>query len=133
MLLFPWLEPLVGPLTRPALILVAGAVCLARLRRASNPWELAAFVGTVFVCTSPTVHPWYVLWAVVPSLWCGRVAWAAASTPLLMSYGALLGLDPATGAWAVHPSLWWLTWGGAAAAALVARRWAQTAPTPTKV
>lgn len=130
-LLFPWLEPIIGSWTRLVLILVAAGACLLGLARMRHPAAFAALVGTVFLCTSPTVHPWYVLWAVVPSLWCGRVGWAAASTPLLLAYGALLGLDPDTGSWDVPAELWWITWGGAAVAAALARRWAKFAPSPT--
>jgi hypothetical protein len=78
-------------------------------------WRVA---GTAFVLLSPTVHPWYVLWAVVPDLACGRRGWAWASVALSGSYLVLLAYDPTTDRWSEAPWLWWVTWGPAVVALL---------------
>lgn len=106
---YPWLEPLGSAVRWPMIALGAG-VGLGALRRSADPGAVWATVGATFVLLSPTVHPWYVLWALVPSLLCGRRGWAWASLPLLCSYTVLLAYDPATGRWAEAPWLWWITW-----------------------
>jgi len=109
---FAWtlLSPILGSATRPTLLALGAAVGLASLVRRTEPLRVWHDVATAFVLLSPTVHPWYVLWAVVPDLLLGRRAWAAASVWLWGSYLVLLTYDPATGSWAEAPWLWWLTW-----------------------
>jgi hypothetical protein len=107
---WPLIEPWLGTATRPVLVaagLVATGVAVARTRDPARVWSVAA---TSFVLLSPTVHPWYVSWALVPDLLRGRIAWAAASIPLLGSYAVLSTVDPATGGWTEQPWLWWVTW-----------------------
>ncbi|HHO54738.1 MAG TPA: hypothetical protein ENK18_28675 [Deltaproteobacteria bacterium] len=106
---YPWLEPL-GPAVRWPLVGLGASVGALALWRHTDPGEVWALVGAAFVLLSPTVHPWYVLWALVPSLLCGRRGWAWASLPLLGSYAVLLAYDPQTGQWAEAPWLWWITW-----------------------
>jgi alpha-1,6-mannosyltransferase len=119
---YPWLSPLLGEATRPLLLAAAaGAVGVTGLRL-RDPAAVWAVAGTVFCLTSPTVHPWYVLWALVPSLFLGRGEWALASIGSLFSYGVLAGFDPETGRWTEVPGLWWVVWGTAAAGAVAGRR-----------
>jgi hypothetical protein len=118
---FPWLAPALGGATRPALAAVAVAVVLGAHARWRDPAVLWAVSGTVFCLTSPTVHPWYVAWALVPSLFLGRGEWALASIGSLLSYRVLLGFDAATGTWTEVPGSWWLVWGTAAIGAILGR------------
>jgi len=108
------LRPLLGEAARPVLVLVACAIMLAGWWRETDPTRLWLWAGTTFVLFSPTVHPWYLLWALVPSLLVGSPVWGAAAIPLLASYLVLrTTADP--GGWAEQ---WWLapvTWGGALA------------------
>lgn len=118
---FAWafVGPLAGGLARPILVLAGAAWSLRALRRHPRPEALWAAIASAFVLLSPTVHPWYVLWAVVPDLLCGRRGWALASVALSGSYLVLLAYDPTTGRWAEAPWLWWVTW----MPALVALGW----------
>jgi alpha-1,6-mannosyltransferase len=109
-LLYPWLAPWVGSGTRPVLIAVGASATIYAWARYREPLLVWSVVGTTFLFTSPTVHPWYVVWALVPSLMTGSRAWAWASLPLMGSYSVLLAFDPVTGAWSEAPWLWWSTW-----------------------
>ena len=88
-----------GSLTRPLLIAVGVGVCLWAWRRRSDPAEVALWAGGAFVLLSPTVHPWYVLWAWVPALICGVRAWSVLATLVLLSYAVLASYDPLTSTW----------------------------------
>ena len=109
---FAWtlLHPVLGTSTRATLLAVGASVGLWSLARRRDPLHVWHDLATAFVFLSPTLHPWYVLWAVVPDLFLGRRAWAAASVWLSGSYLVLATFDPATGAWAEAPWLWWVTW-----------------------
>lgn len=121
-LLFPLLEPVLGGATRP-LLAAGGAVAVAAAwwvhRAPLGAWAVA---GATFVLLSPTVHPWYLLWPLVPALMRDRWGWAAASVPMLGSYAVLVGLDPVTGAWEMPWWLPWITW-PPALVALAAAAW----------
>ena len=132
-LVFSWVEQTEAEraLARPLLVAIGAAIGLLALVRERDPGRLWAVVGGAFVLLSPTVHPWYVLWALVPALLCERWGWAAAGVALLASYTVLAAFDPATGRWSEAPWLWWATWGPAVPALLVARYrsdWSATAP-----
>jgi alpha-1,6-mannosyltransferase len=109
-LLYPWLAPWLGTGTRPVLIAMGVLATIYAWARYRDPVLVWMVVGTTFLFTSPTVHPWYVVWALVPSLMMGSRAWAWASLALMGSYSVLLAFDPATGSWAEAPWLWWSTW-----------------------
>jgi hypothetical protein len=115
---FAWtfLEPVLGPSTRWALLATGAAVGWWTWRRRLGPAEAWVAVGSAFALLSPTMHPWYLVWAVVPALWLGDRRWAAASVPLMGSYAILWCFDPVTGRWDEAPWLWWLTWGPAVVA-----------------
>ena len=115
-LLHPWLAPILGSATRPVLIGVAAAVVGLSIQRHRDPLETLAVAGAAIVLTSPTVHPWYALWALWPALALGRWGWALATVPLLGAYAVLTTYDPATRAWSEPVWLWWLTWPPALAA-----------------
>lgn len=134
---FAWtlVRPWLGEMTRPALLL-AGAIAVGvALVRQRDPVRVWAAAGTAFVLLSPTAHPWYALWALVPALWLGRWGWAVASVALVGSYAVLLGFDPAAGTWTEPEWLWAITWGPAtlALSAEVLRSWwaSRNDPSPT--
>lgn len=91
------------PARRLALGLGAAVVGLAVWRR-RDPAEVALWAGGAFVLLSPTVHPWYVLWAWVPALLCGVRSWTVLATLVPLAYVVLGTLDLATSTW--HEALW---------------------------
>lgn len=102
-------EPLLGRLARPTLMGIGALFSLAILTSRRDALRTWLAVGSAFVLLTPTVHPWYLLWVVVPSLACRRWGWAAASGALLGSYAVLATLNSA-GGW--HEPSWLrpLTW-----------------------
>lgn len=109
-LFHPWIEPVLGAAARPLLVGIGALACGLAAWRTRDPLELWMVGGAAFVLLSPTVHPWYVLWALVPSLLLGRRDWAAAAVFLFGGYAVLLGFDPETGRWQEPWWLWWATW-----------------------
>ena len=83
-LVFTWLQGGDDETLRRILMLVGGAVTLAALLRHTEPARVWSAAGAAFVLLSPTVHPWYALWAVVPSLLCARWGWSVAGVALLV-------------------------------------------------
>ena len=102
--LFTLLEALLGPSAR-AVALALGALLLLRAARIyADPARIALWAGGLFVLLSPTVHPWYLLWAWVPALICGVRAWTVLATLVPLSYAALASYDPTTSSW---EEPWW--------------------------
>lgn len=108
-----WLvSPLPDTAIRPVLGLIGlVAVVWATLRSTSvhGAWLV---VGAAFVVVTPTAHPWYLMWVVVPALLTRRWAWVAACIPLMCSYAVLLSLHDG-GTWTEQPWLLPMTWGPA--------------------
>jgi hypothetical protein len=119
-LLYPWLTPVLGAQGARLLLLALGGVAVAAAARLPflHAWRT---VGAAFVFLSPTVHPWYLLWVLVPDLMLGQRGWAGGAVLYLGAYGVLRGLD-SSGAWLVGPELWWLTWPPLLLAVLAGRR-----------
>jgi hypothetical protein len=107
--LFPWLALVVGDHARAVLLILAsaGAIWALRAKTSEDTWLR---IGSAFVLLSPTVHPWYVLWALVPSLLLARWEWAVAAVFLQGSYLVLHTLQP-DGTWNEGSWLWIATWG----------------------
>ena len=80
------------------------ALAWVRLR---DPARVALWVGGAFVLLSPTVHPWYLLWAWVPALVCGVRSWSLLVVLAPLSYAALASYDPSTSHW-TEPA--WPAW-----------------------
>jgi len=106
---FPVLVAIVGWPARYLLIVVGLGVGVWTVARNMDPVKTWFWVGSAFVLLSPTVHPWYVLWALVPALLIGSWGWAAAAIPLLGAYAVLGTLDEA-GGWSEGLWLWAATW-----------------------
>jgi hypothetical protein len=94
---------------RPVLFAVGVGVGVLTIWRDLDPVRTWLWIGTAFVLLSPTVHPWYLLWALVPSLLCGSWGWSLATLPLLGAYSVLWTLSDG-GTWHEPGWLWWLTW-----------------------
>lgn len=107
-LVAPLLRPVTGDATRVVLgaLGLGVAITAATRRDARWTWWITA---TGFLVLSPTVHPWYALWALPASLVLGRRDWALGALGLQVGYLVLATFD-ATGAW--HPPGWLtpLTW-----------------------
>jgi hypothetical protein len=121
-LLYPWLRLAIGGAARPLLAATGVAVVGFTWLRAPSPTTAWLWVGTAFVALTPTAHPWYGLWALVPGIAAGRTGWALAGVSVVGAYGVLASFDAATGAWAEQPWLWWITWVPALAAIALDRR-----------
>lgn len=119
---FALLRPLLGG--EGARLAVAGAfagLLGSLLVRSRDPARACAALGLGFVLLSPTVHPWYGLWAVawlplVPSPAAGLVG---ALLPL--SYVVLVGYSPGDAAsWSLPTWVPWVEYAPVVAALLVA-------------
>lgn len=102
--LFSLFEMGLGTYARPAAIGIAGLLLLRAVRVHTDPARIALWAGGLFVLFSPTVHPWYVLWAWVPALLCGVRSWTVLATLVPLSYAALASYDPITSSW---EEPWW--------------------------
>ena len=127
---FAILFPVLGTWTRPILAGAGLLVLGVGLRKQLELCRLALWVCGASILLSPTVHPWYVLWAWVPALLCHNRAWTAMASLVPLSYVALLTLDENTGQWA--PPLWpslviYGIFGGVAAAQFLQSRQVKTA------
>ncbi len=107
-----------GPAARPLLALSGAAVGIGVALRARHVGTAWAVMGVTFVAITPTMHPWYLLWALIPTLALGRREVAAAAVFVPVSYGVLATWDEATGTWSAGPALWAATWLPALAAAV---------------
>ncbi len=105
--LYAILAQLLGDLARPVVVSLWMLAVVVALRRGKNLARVALWAGGAFVLLSPTVHPWYVLWAWLPALLCGVRAWSILATLIPLSYVVLSSYDATTGAW-MEPR--WLPW-----------------------
>ncbi len=123
---WPLLEPVLGDdIARRVLLVVgAAAVAWALLTRRSRA-SLLLWTCGAFVLLSPTVHPWYVLWPLVPALWLGAEAWA-----WLAALAPLAYLVWADGTWHEDPWVRTAIWAGFAVAAAIVRWRRFTRPGP---
>ena len=106
---FPAVETLLGDPVRSRLFVatVIVGVWLAASCRWRDPVRATFWAAAVAVLLSPTVHPWYLLWAWVPALVIGARAWAILATTGPLGYLVFVGFDPSTGQWQ-EPG--WLVW-----------------------
>ncbi len=108
-----WLvSPLPFWMMRPALGLVA---VTAMTWATWKSWTLHGawlIFGTAFLFVTPTAHPWYLMWVVIPALLSRQWEWVAASIPLMCSYAVLLSLHDG-GTWTEQIWLLPVTWGPA--------------------
>lgn len=76
--------------------LVVAALAVARC---GHDTRRGLWVFGAFVVLSPTVHPWYGLWPLLPALLLDVAAWVWLAVLLPLAYVVLASMDPATGAW----------------------------------
>jgi len=102
--LFPAFEWVFGAYARPVAMGVGLLLIVRAVLIHSDPARIALWAGGAFVLLSPTVHPWYVLWAWVPALLCGVRSWTLLATLVPLSYASLASYDPMTSIW---EEAWW--------------------------
>ena len=73
--LFPLAERLFPEHARPLLQLAGALTVLGISLRSRDPARIALWTTGAFVCLSPTVHPWYVLWPLAAALLNASSAW----------------------------------------------------------
>ncbi|HJN77960.1 MAG TPA: glycosyltransferase 87 family protein [Myxococcota bacterium] len=106
--LFPLLVRLFGEHARYVGVGIGALYCLYAAWRLKDPAALLMHVAAALVLLSPVVHPWYVLWILVPALLRGAWAWVLLASTTLLSYAVLIGYDPAlAGSWE-EPA--WVVW-----------------------
>jgi len=98
-LVFSWMEAGLGADARWVCMGLGVLLVLRAMRVCRLPEHVALWAGGVFVILSPTVHPWYVLWAWVPALLCGVRSWTLLATMAPLSYLVFLTYDPGTQRW----------------------------------
>jgi hypothetical protein len=76
--------------------------------RSRDPGRVMLWSAGAWVCLSPTVHPWYVLWPLVAALWNGSTAWTVLAVTVPVAYRVLGTIDPATGAWQEEMATRWV-------------------------
>lgn len=106
------LHPLLGllgtePTTRRVLESAGILVVVGILARSQDRGRIAVWTFGAFVLLSPTVHPWYVLWPLLASLWNRQRAWVVLAVTVPLAYQVLGSYDPATSSW--HEA-WWPRW-----------------------
>lgn len=90
---FALLDLVFGTWARPVAAVLGAGVAGAAILRLRDPARMALWVGSGFVLLSPTVHPWYLLWAWVPALVIGVRAWTVLAVLGPLSYLVFVGGD----------------------------------------
>jgi len=98
---FPMLLNLIGDpgAARGVGVGLGALLCAAAAWRLRDPARLSLFVAACLILLSPVVHPWYMLWALVPALAVGAWPWVVLASTALLSYLVLGTYDPSTNAW----------------------------------
>ena len=131
--LYPLLSGFLGAgLARTLLIAVGLLITVGVWVRVRDPGRVAVWGLGAFVCLSPTVHPWYVLWVLAAGLYLGLRSWALLAALMPLAYLVLGTLDPATGRWEESG---WVRWAiylpfYAASGLEGWRRWSRPGPWP---
>lgn len=104
--IYPLLAAAIGDpsLARRVLQGVGVVVVATALWRGATPARLALWTFGSFVALSPTVHPWYGLWPLLPALLLGIRAWIWLAALLPLTYVVLASYQAETGGW-TEP--WW--------------------------
>lgn len=93
-LLYPAIDALAPEHGRTVAVGLGAIWCGVWAWRARDPaaWMLA--VSAALILLSPVVHPWYLLWPLLPAMVLGRWEWAALATVGALPYLVLVGYDP---------------------------------------
>lgn len=124
-LIYPWLEPIFGSIWYRRIGFAAGGITVLSVwvfahGRPATAWLICAIA---FTALTPTMHPWYGLWFLIPSLLCRSWSGAVAGISLLGGYSVLATFDASSGRWTETPSLWALTWTPALVAVSIEIYW----------
>lgn len=124
--IWPWLAAVVGDGPARVALGAAGlAVAGWALATRRRPASAFLWVTGTFVLVSPTVHPWYTLWPLVPALWLGVEAWAWLAALAPLAYLVWSG-----GTWHEEAAVRTALWLGFALAAIVVAWRRLTRPGP---
>ncbi len=105
--LFRPLELVFGEHARSVAVALGAAWCVGAATVCRDPARLLMHVGGALVLLSPVVHPWYLLWPLVPALVRGVWPWAVLASTGLLSYAVLGSYDVDTSSWS-EPT--WVVW-----------------------
>ena len=98
-LVYSLMTPILGDSARWVAMAIGAVVVVRAIRVHWLPERVALWTCGAFVILSPTVHPWYLLWAWAPALLCGVRSWTLFATMMPLSYLVFLTYDPVTRAW----------------------------------
>ena len=107
---YPWMSVFFGTSTRTVLMTIAGLASIFVMIKVKDPTTAWYWFGLIFVLSSPTMHPWYGLWLLIPAILLQRRESALASVGFLFSYGVFVGYSEPTETWIEPVWLWWITW-----------------------
>lgn len=100
-----------GEHARTVGVVLGGAWCARAAWICRDPARLLLHVSAALVLLSPVVHPWYLLWPLVPALARGVWPWAVLASTGLLSYAVLGSYDgvdwtePEWVVWVEYPPL----------------------------
>lgn len=92
--IFPIAASLLPEDARGLLQIVGAAIVLTILLRSRDHARVALWCTGAFVCLSPTVHPWYVLWPLAAALLNGSRAWIVLAVTVPGAYVVLSTWTP---------------------------------------
>lgn len=98
-----------GALARKVLVGVGVLVVGLSLRSRAGPARLLLIVSGAFVLLSPTVHPWYTLWPLLPALWLRERAFVVLAVLAPLAY-VVLASETMHGEWRESPLTRWIIW-----------------------
>ncbi len=87
-----------GVLARRVLLVLGAAVVARAVWTERSPARRLLITAGAFVLLSPTVHPWYALWALLPALWLGSRAFVVLAVLAPLAY-VVLGSESMHGTW----------------------------------
>lgn len=117
--LFRGLQALFGEHARTVGVALGALWCGIAALRCRDPARLLLHVAGALVLLSPVVHPWYLLWPLVPALALGVWPWAVLATTGLLSYAVLASYDAASSTWSEPTWVVWVEYPPLAAALLI--------------
>lgn len=98
-----------GALARTLLVGLGALVVGVAVRSRAGPAALLLAASGSFVLLSPTVHPWYTLWPLLPALWLRERAFVVLAVLAPLAY-VVLAAETMHGDWRESPWTRWIIW-----------------------